>query len=97
MLKMILAIIPHDHADAVLNALVKAKHTATVSDSRGGMLRQAQKMLFIVVDNNELETVLTIIRNNCRTSSSQQSREPVVTELGGAIVFVWDIERFETY
>ena len=58
MFKMILAIIPHDHAEAVLNALIKANHTATFTDSRGGMLRQAQKMLFIIVDSTELEPCL---------------------------------------
>jgi len=97
MLKMILAVIPHDHADSVLNALIQANHTATFTDSRGGMLRQAQRMLFIAVDTDELESTLAIIRENCRAQAAEDNAEPVTTALGGAVVFVWDIERFETY
>ena len=94
MLKMVLAIIPRDHVDKVLNALIQANHTATFTESWGGVLRQTQRMLFIAVQVTELETVLAIVRDNCREHDDAQS---MTSAYGGAVVFVWDIERFETY
>ena len=104
MKKMVMAVVPRDEADRVLEALVNAGHTATFTESRGGMLRQAQRMLFTAVDAERLEHVLSIIRDNCRTKvpiEPEDSRSlgpiPVNTELGGAVVFIWDVDRFETY
>jgi len=106
-MKMVMAVVPRDEAGHVLEALVTAGHTATFSDSRGGMLRQAQQMLFIAVEKKDLERVLAIIRDNCHSQIVVESSEPrtlfslgpvsVTAELGGAVVFIWDLDRFETY
>ena len=106
-MKMVMAVVPRDEAGRVLEALVAAGHTATFSDSRGGMLRQAQQMLFTAVEEQDLERVLTIIRDNCHSQVVVESSEPrtpfslgsvpVTAELGGAVVFMWDLDRYETY
>jgi len=106
--KMVLAVIPQSEAESVLRALVAGGHTATYTGSRGGMLRQAQQMLFIAIDGEDLETVLSIVRKNCRTQVQVDAPErakkrfndsspPVTARLGGAVIFVWDLERFEIY
>jgi uncharacterized protein YaaQ len=105
--KMVMAVVPRDQAGHVLEALVTAGRTATFSESRGGVLRQAQWTFFIAVKDGDLEQVLAIIRDNCRTQvqvSSGESRGayslgliPVTAELGGAVVFIWDLDRFEAY
>ena len=104
---MIMAIIPRAEADRVVEALVESGQTATTIDSRSGVLRQMQKILFIATGESELENVLTIIRANCRhevvigsvANSDPYSLGsiPVTAELGGAVVFIWDIERVETF
>ncbi len=106
-MKMVMAVVPRDEAGRVLEALVATGHTATFSDSRGGMLRQAQQMLFIAVEKQDLEPVLAIIRDNCHSQVVVEPGEPrtpfplgpvpVTAELGGAVVFIWDIDRRETY
>jgi len=106
-MKMVMAVVPRDEAGRVLEALVAAGHTATFSDSRGGMLRQAQQMLFIAVEETDLERVLAIIRGNCHSQVVVEDSEPrtsfplgsvpVTAELGGAVVFIWDLDRYETY
>jgi uncharacterized protein YaaQ len=106
-MKMIMAVVPQDEAHRVLESLVDAGYTATFSESRGGMLRQAQYTFFIAVEEVNLEKVLAIIRDHCRVRVPVQSNEsrggyslgpiPVTAELGGAVVFIWDVERFETY
>lgn len=104
--KMVMAVVPRDEAERVLRGLVSAGYTATFSPSRGGVLRQMQQMLFTAVDEANLDEVLTIIRANCReqveidieeTDDEPAEVAPVTAEFGGAVVFVWDLERFEVY
>ncbi|MHB0856046.1 MAG: cyclic-di-AMP receptor [Anaerolineae bacterium] len=107
MTKMIMAVIPREQVECVLSALIDAGHTATYSESRGGMLRQSQQMLFIAVKAEHLQKVLAIIRENCRSETHAESSDiepgglsrtlPVTADLGGAVVFVWELDRFETY
>lgn len=104
---MILAIIPQDEVEPVLRALVAAGHTATYADGRGGMLRQAQQMLFIVVAESDLEPALRLIKDHCRTRIQAEAGQaearppndpaPVTAKLGGAIVFVWDLVHCDSY
>jgi uncharacterized protein YaaQ len=103
--KIIMAIIPRNQAEPVLRALVAAGYTATVSDSRGGVLRQAQRMLFIALKESDLAPVLALIRANCRaclepTGPASQPSQPdpaMPAHPNGAAIFVWDLDRFEIY
>ncbi len=103
-MKMIMAVTPRDEAGRVLRALVAAKYTATYAETRGGMLRQAQMTLFIAVDDPHVEEVLGIVKENCRSEAVVEPSEgeeatplPAKPRLGGAVVFVWEIDRTETY
>jgi uncharacterized protein YaaQ len=106
--KMVMTIIEREEADDVLEALIEAGYTPTIfGESRGGVLRQARPTLFIGVQDDRLEDVLSIIRSYCRSHVALASTEadaevekgPTRTfaEVGSAVVFVWDINRFETY
>jgi uncharacterized protein YaaQ len=107
--KMVMTIIEREEADRVLEALISAGHTPTIfGDSRGGVLRQARPTLFVGVAADRLESVLSIIRENCRSQVALESTEGdtasvgratkrTFAEVGSAVVFVWDIDRFETY
>ncbi len=107
MKKMVMAVISRDQAEAVLESLIAEGHTATYTDSRGGMLRQAQQMLFIAVEEEDLEKILGIIRENCHTSIEVEpqtnefgravTRRRTSAQLGGAVIFVWDLEQFAVY
>lgn len=102
----------------MLDALVTAGYSVTYSESRGGLLHQASDTLFIGVEDEALESVLQIIRDNCHASvvleetGVTETREqlgeaampgPVLpprhaeVTVGGAVIFVWPIERFEKY
>jgi uncharacterized protein YaaQ len=107
-MKMVMVVVPADSAEHVLDALVNAGHSATYAETRGGMLRQSQRSLFIAVDDEQLEEVLEIIKRNCRTRvemsthpkeglSVDNTVTPVTADLGGAVAFVWDINRIETF
>jgi len=106
-MKMVMVVVPSNNAEPVLDALINAGHTATYAETRGGMLRQSQKSLFIAVKETQLEEVLTIIKEHCRTKvemNPQTAEDPlalgstaVTADLGGAVAFVWDIGRIETF
>ena len=108
--KMVMAVISREQADRVLDGLISAGYGATFTESRGGMLRQAQQMIFIATDDDCVESVVTIIKHACHSRvevSEQQvpagalrpsnAATTTTTEVGYAVVFVWDLERFETY
>ena len=105
---MVMTIIEREEANRVLEALISAGHTPTIfGDSRGGVLRQARPTLFVGVEADKLDNVLSIIRENCRSHVALESTEGdesaasrtkrSFAEVGSAVVFVWDIDRFETY
>ena len=110
-MKMVMAIIDHEEAMRVLEALITAGYSATFSDSRSGFLRTSKQDVFVGVDDDRVDDVLTIIQKNCRShvesreSDADEEASPVLrmvprrtfAEVGSAVVFVWDIDRFETY
>ena len=106
-MKMIMAVVPSNSADCVLDALVNAGHTATYAETHGGMLQQSQYSLFIAVKKEQLNQILELIRINCRTrvelsptdrkTPPAMGTPPVSAELGGAVVFVWDLDQIETF
>ena len=105
--KMIMAVIPHEQAEKVLNILINEGLTATFSETKGGMLRQSQYTLFIAVNNEEVDNVCEIIRDNCRETTQvdintgdeleQNSISSFSTKVGGAVVFIWDIDKKITF
>lgn len=110
--KMVMAVVSRDQADRVLDKLIMAGYGVTFTESRGGMLRQAQKMLFIATPAESVDDVLSIIQSTCRTSvavteqlhdangthdTGTAPNGTTAAELGYAVVFVWDLDRFESY
>jgi uncharacterized protein YaaQ len=107
--KMVMAVVSRDQSERVLDRLISAGYGATFTESRGGMLRQAQKMIFVAVDSNRVEDVIDVIRQACHTQvevreqlapamgRSLTDRPSTITEVGYAVIFVWDLERFETF
>lgn len=106
-MKMVMAVVPRDQTDHLLECLVAAGFTATFIEARGGVLRQAEHMLFIAVPKESVEAVVEIIRTNCRSQVGIESTltrhfktlgmQPASTEVGWAMVFVWDLDRIENF
>ena len=108
MKKMVMAVISRDQASHVLEILVTSGYPVTFVESRGGVWRQAQYALYICVDDDAVDGVLRIIRENCRArveveadNAGERAFSPgsiqVMADLGGAVVFIWDVSRVETY
>jgi uncharacterized protein YaaQ len=76
----------------------------------GGFLREGNSTILIGVEDEQMDAVLSIIRENCQSRKQfvnplppiMEPGElympaPVEIEVGGATVFVLDVERFERF
>ena len=107
-MKLIVAIIHNEDAGALVNALLERDHRATRLQTSGGFLKQSNATVIVGVEENRVDEVIAIIRENC-TSRTQVVNPmppimepgeffmpyPLEVEVGGATVFVLPVERFE--
>jgi uncharacterized protein YaaQ len=105
--KLIVVITSDDEADALISKLVERGYPATKVSSTGGFLRRGNATIFSGVEANDLDNVISIIRSECKARTefipaqslpfpeSIYPSEPVQVRVGGAIVFVLPVERFE--
>lgn len=104
-MKLIVAIINSDDSQTVLSEITKAGFYATKLSTTGGFLRAGNLTLLMGVEDDNVDTLLEILRTNCRkreeiTSVSPAFESgvmpaiPVQITVGGATVFVLDVEQF---
>lgn len=109
-MKMVIAIIHVDDAGALVKALLQAGYGATHLKSAGGFLRRQNATVFAGVPEREVDRVIAIVRDKCHARTEQVNPlppvvepgevympYPVQVEVGGATIFVVDIERFEKF
>ena len=109
-MKLIISIVHRDDVDALLKALIDGGHKATLISTTGGFLREGNATVFIGAENDHVEEILSLVKENCHKRTRYLSPivpvtepsefyipEPVELEVGGATVFVADIERHERY
>jgi uncharacterized protein YaaQ len=107
-MKMVMAIVHADDASGLVKALSQAGYGVTQTKSAGGFLRKQNATIFVGVPDRDVDRVVEIIRARCHSRTEQVSPLPPVVEpgevympypieveVGGATVFVLDVERFE--
>ena len=93
-MKLIEAIVHNDDADAVINALLAQGFRATRMGSTGGFLRAGNTTIVSGVEQEQVDDVLTIIKQNVKSRLHTPVRpETGEVEVSGATVFVIDVER----
>lgn len=102
-MKMIMTVMSKKAGERVLNALVNAGHMATYGETRGGMLRQSQLSIFLAVNDDKVQDVLDIIETSCKSQSVVHNLQqnpfgiPQIDadsfEMGGAVSFIWTLDR----
>jgi uncharacterized protein YaaQ len=106
--KLVIAVIQGEDAPQTLQALSSAGISVTKLASSGGFLQQGNTTLMIGVEDDKVETTIGLISENCRERSRYLTPMPPMVEpgeffmpypvevqVGGATVFVVDVERFE--
>ncbi len=107
-MKLVFAIVQTDDAGKLTEALRDRNFQFTLISTTGGFLREGNATILIGVEPAHLEEVLTIIKKNCVTRTQFVNpmppvmepgelylAQPVEVQVGGATVFVMDVERFE--
>jgi len=107
-MKLIMAVIHEKDQRHVQDSLLESGFQFTNVASTGGFLREGNVTLMIGVDEEQVEQVIDVIRDSCQTREQYvnvmpPTMEPVGTVIpspvkvmvGGAIIFVLDVERFE--
>ena len=109
-MKLIMSIVNSEDARPLIDALMRSSYRATVISTTGGFLREGNATLFVGTEDDKVDEVLGIIRENCHTRTQHVNPlppvmepgemylpTPIEVEVGGATVFVIDVDRFERY
>ena len=105
-MKLVIAVVNRDDSNAVTQNLSKNGFYSTKLASSGGFLLASNVTLMVGVEEEKVQTVLDIIREHSHSRKqlipastdvgmNYISAMPVEVNVGGAIVFVVDVERFE--
>ncbi|MDW8395686.1 MAG: cyclic-di-AMP receptor [Anaerolineae bacterium] len=104
-MKMVMAVVQADDATRVTQALLEAGHRVTRIATQGGWLRRENATLLLGVPDDKVDDVLGILQRTARKRTSYVSvpreapgalnAQVIDVEIGGATVFVMNVERFE--
>lgn len=109
MMKLIFAVIRDKDANGAVESLTEHQIGVTKLASTGGFLRDGNTTLMIGVSEDRVDEVKEILRKNCAKRSEVEivaphssggvpvwsiGYTPVKVEVGGATLFVLDVEGF---
>lgn len=108
-MKMIMAIVSSDDANRVSSHLTKENYSVTKLSTTGGFLKAGNTTLLVGTDDERVDRALEIITQHSKkrtqvmpssavgmgTNASVLNSRPVEVLVGGATVFIMNVERFE--
>lgn len=92
-MKLIIAVVQNEDADAVVDALLENDFRATRLASTGGFLRRGNTTIMIGVQDEQVDPLLDLIRQEARSRS--QSEDAGEVQTAAATVFVLDLEEYQ--
>ncbi|HEY8363901.1 MAG TPA: cyclic-di-AMP receptor [Tissierellaceae bacterium] len=104
-MKLIICIVQDQDAGALIDDLTQHQFRVTKLSSTGGFLKSGNTTLLVGVEEKEVDSVLRIIEENCKTREITTSLMtmnmpgdtympfPLEIRVGGATVFVLDVEK----
>lgn len=105
-MKLVIAIINADDMNAVVRNLTRSGFSATRMPTTGGFLMAKNVTVLVGVDEEKVQTVIEIIKNHSHSRKQIipatsggvgygfQSSMPLEVTVGGATIFVVDVEQF---
>ena len=105
-MKLIFAIVQNDDSKRLIRTLVQHRISVTRISTTGGFLHGGNTTLMIGVEKEKLDETLEIIKSKSSTRKefmvipstlpgyADSSPRPVQVTLGGATVFIVDVEQF---
>ncbi len=106
-MKMVMAIVQADDVLAITDALVTSGYRVTRIATTGGWLRRENAKLLMGVEDRQVNHVLRVLQQTGRhrttyvsapsDTPSHQESPLVEVDVGGATVFVLNVERLERF
>jgi uncharacterized protein YaaQ len=106
-MKLIVAIVQREDSDNLLDKLIGAGYRATLISTTGGFLRKGNATVLVGVEDDKIPGVTRIIQANCSARKQYVTPLPPILEpgefyvpqpvdvpVGGAAIFVLDVEGF---
>lgn len=106
-MKLVIAIVHDEDARPLLEELTQKAFRVTKMASTGGFLKSGNTTVLVGVEDDEVETVKDMIQTNCKSRQQMVTSPapvsgttgvfvpyPVEVTVGGATVFVVDVEEY---
>ncbi len=107
-MKLVVAIVQKEDAGTLIDALTEKGYRATRINTAGGFLKEGSSTVLVGVEDSRVDEVLGLVEANCNTRTQYINPLPPVMEpgefympypvevqVGGATVFVLNVERYE--
>jgi uncharacterized protein YaaQ len=105
-MKLIIAIVANEDSVLLMKELIKHKYFVTKLASSGGLLKKGNTTLMIGTKDVDVDAILKLIREFSRTRNELVPSSiineygimpsmPLEVTVGGATVFIVDVEKFE--
>ncbi len=107
-LKLVVIIASDSDADKLMKKLIEQGYPATKIGSTGGFLHKGSATILSGVESAEVDGIVSMVRLECHARAEYVPvqtlpffgegsvlQEPIEVRVGGAIVFVLNVERFE--
>nr|WP_300004013.1 cyclic-di-AMP receptor [Tissierella sp.] len=104
-MKLIVAIVQDQDAPSLIEDLTENKYRVTKLTSTGGFLKAGNTTLLVGIEEEEIDAVVDLIERNCKTREITTSLltvsmpgdtyipYPLEVKVGGATLFILDVER----
>ena len=110
-MKLIIAIVQDEDSSRLVSELMNNGFGVTKLATTGGFLRSGNTTLLIGVEDDKMDQVMQIVEQTCKsrkqmapvhapiagTAGMYVPAYPVQVTVGGAIVFVMDVEQFKKF
>lgn len=85
-MKLVIAVVQDRDAGPIIDALVQREYRSTRINTQGGFLRRGNATLLIGVEDEQVDDVLTVVRDNIHQGADQRT--------GAGTAFVLNVARF---
>ena len=106
-MKLIIAIVQDEDASRLISSLMSDGYRVTKLATTGGFLRSGNTTLLVGVEDDKLQNAMSIIEKVCKSRKQIASSPapisgttgvyvpyPIEVTVGGATIFVLDVEQF---
>lgn len=107
-MKLIIAIVQSDDSEDVIDALTEKNYRVTKLWTTGGFLKSGNTTLMIGIEEDKVQYVIDIIKQICKkrkevvvtptmlggSEGGYIQQYPIQIDVGGATVFIVDVEKF---